>query len=126
MVGKKRMRSIVVRFGPIYHIIDSPQFGKAICRVDRVCIVRNIGAAILTTIKHPQKGSLNWAWLLPRLLCGVAASVLGAYIVYCWPFTVDDAFITFRYSQNLAAGYGPTFNPGVLPHAEGYTSFLWM
>jgi arabinofuranosyltransferase len=59
-------------------------------------------------------------------MCGIAAGLLGAYIAFCWPFTVDDAFITFRYSQNVAAGYGPTFNPGVLPHAEGYTSVLWM
>jgi arabinofuranosyltransferase len=42
-----------------------------------------------------------------------------------WTFTVDDAFITFRYSANLARGFGPTFNQ-VSPRAEGYTSFLWM
>jgi arabinofuranosyltransferase len=42
-----------------------------------------------------------------------------------WPFTVDDAFITFRYAANLAAGYGPTWNPGG-PPIEGYTTFLWM
>ena len=42
-----------------------------------------------------------------------------------WPQTLDDAFITFRYAQNLAAGNGPLWNPG-LPAAEGYTTFLWM
>ena len=42
-----------------------------------------------------------------------------------WPFTIDDSFITFRYSKNLVNGIGPTFN-STLPRAEGYTSFLWM
>jgi arabinofuranosyltransferase len=40
-------------------------------------------------------------------------------------FTIDDAFITFRYARNLASGAGPTFNAGQ-PHVEGYTTFLWM
>lgn len=42
-----------------------------------------------------------------------------------WPCTVDDAFITFRYGRNLAAGHGPTFNPGQ-PPVEGYSTFSWM
>lgn len=42
-----------------------------------------------------------------------------------WIFTIDDAYITFRYSANLAEGAGPTFNR-VPPRAEGYTSVLWM
>jgi arabinofuranosyltransferase len=36
----------------------------------------------------------------------------------------DDAFITFRYSRNLAQGLGPVYNPGEA--VEGYTNFLWM
>ena len=39
-------------------------------------------------------------------------------------FTIDDAFITFRYAENLAHGQGPVFNPG--ERVEGYTSFAWM
>lgn len=42
-----------------------------------------------------------------------------------WPFTIDDAFITYRYARNLADGLGPTYN-ALAPRAEGYTSFLWM
>lgn len=38
--------------------------------------------------------------------------------------TNDDAFITYRYSQALATGFGPHFNPG--EPVEGYTNFLWM
>jgi MFS family permease len=39
-------------------------------------------------------------------------------------FTIDDAFITFRYAENLTQGQGPVFNPG--ERVEGYTSFAWM
>lgn len=38
-------------------------------------------------------------------------------------FVQDDAFISFRYAQNWAEGYGPVFNPG--ERVEGYTNFLW-
>jgi hypothetical protein len=40
-------------------------------------------------------------------------------------FTLDDAYITFRYAHNLAAGHGPVWNPGADP-VEGYTTFLWV
>jgi len=39
-------------------------------------------------------------------------------------FLVDDAFISFRYAENLVAGYGLTFNRVGEP-VEGYTNFLW-
>ena len=38
-------------------------------------------------------------------------------------YTVDDAFISFRYARNLAEGEGLVFNPG--ERVEGYTNFLW-
>ena len=37
---------------------------------------------------------------------------------------VDDAFISFRYSENLAAGRGWVFNAG--ERVEGYGNFLWV
>jgi hypothetical protein len=40
-------------------------------------------------------------------------------------FTADDAYITFRYSDNLAFGHGPVWNH-VGARADGYTSPLWM
>jgi hypothetical protein len=39
-------------------------------------------------------------------------------------FSVDDAFISFRYAFNLAQGNGLVFNPG--ERVEGYTNFLWI
>jgi hypothetical protein len=63
--------------------------------------------------------------VVPSVLLGAAAlAVFLALARALWPFTVDDAFITLRYARNLAAGFGPTFDPGV--PAEGYTTFLWM
>jgi hypothetical protein len=57
---------------------------------------------------------------------GLAALfLLAVALVVAWPFTVDDTFITLRYSRNLADGLGPTFNAAG-PRAEGYTTFLWM
>lgn len=39
-------------------------------------------------------------------------------------FIVDDAFITFRYVQNLTRGYGLVYNIG--ERVEGYSNFLWI
>lgn len=36
----------------------------------------------------------------------------------------DDAMISMRYAQNLAAGHGLVWNPGEAP-VEGYTNLLW-
>ncbi len=71
--------------------------------------------------KHREKGFLFFSIAL--ILVAV-----GTFTVIVWRvfyFTVDDAFIFFRYSRNLANGIGPTYN-ATPPPAEGYTSFLWM
>ncbi|MEI6504038.1 MAG: hypothetical protein WCP21_23750, partial [Armatimonadota bacterium] len=60
-----------------------------------------------------------------QLLVLVGLFLLARQMASCWAFTVDDSFITYRYSQHLAAGVGPTWNPGERP-LEGYTTFLWM
>lgn len=39
-------------------------------------------------------------------------------------FTVDDAYISFRYAENFAQGDGLVFNRGEF--VEGYTNFLWV
>lgn len=54
---------------------------------------------------------------------GIAAWV--ALVATYWPFTVDDTFISLRYAENVARGIGPTWNAHG-PHAEGYTSPLWI
>ncbi|HVY45350.1 MAG TPA: hypothetical protein VHB21_05700, partial [Minicystis sp.] len=39
------------------------------------------------------------------------------------PFTIDDAFISYRYARNFAHGLGLVYNAG--ERIEGYTNFLW-
>jgi arabinofuranosyltransferase len=60
--------------------------------------------------------------LLPFfLLPAVLLLVLHALSFH---YTVDDAFISFRYARNLVNGEGLVFNPG--ERVEGYTNFLWV
>ncbi len=40
-------------------------------------------------------------------------------------FIQDDAFISFRYAQNLVQHGELTWNPGEADRVEGYTNFLW-
>ena len=60
-------------------------------------------------------------------------SLLGALLLLWAPFLflahrfwflTDDAFISFRYAQNLLDGHGLVFNPGEL--VEGYSNLLWV
>jgi hypothetical protein len=39
------------------------------------------------------------------------------------PFTIDDAYISYRYSRNFAKGLGLVYNEG--ERIEGYTNFSW-
>jgi arabinofuranosyltransferase len=43
-------------------------------------------------------------------------------VTYVFPFAIDDAYISLRYAENWANGYGPVFNTG--ERVEGYTNFL--
>lgn len=52
--------------------------------------------------------------------------VILAACVLAWVtrWVQDDAYITFRYSENMAAGLGPVWNAGYA--VEGYSNFTWM
>ncbi|MBD3350109.1 MAG: hypothetical protein GF364_01325 [Candidatus Lokiarchaeota archaeon] len=41
-------------------------------------------------------------------------------------FIQDDAFISFRYAENLLNGTGLSWNTGADNRVEGYTNFLWV
>lgn len=58
-----------------------------------------------------------------RLLLGCALLFLLVLHVHFVNITIDDAFISFRYAENLAAGNGLVFNLG--ERIEGYSNFLW-
>jgi len=62
-----------------------------------------------------------------RLIVGLVlvAAFLGAWVAWRREVVVfDDAYISFRYAQNLVAGHGLVFNPG--ERVEGYSNFLWV
>jgi arabinofuranosyltransferase len=65
-----------------------------------------------------EKARKTRGWLNGAL---IALAVLGALARV---FTLDDAFISFRYAENFANGHGLVFNPG--ERVEGYTNFLWV
>ncbi|MBL8952621.1 MAG: hypothetical protein JNK82_17710 [Myxococcaceae bacterium] len=53
----------------------------------------------------------------------VAAVALGLALACSVAWLCDDAFISFRYADNLARGHGLVFNVG--ERVEGYTNFGW-
>ncbi len=58
-----------------------------------------------------------WIFAVPLL-------VLAALVLLNPDHTVDDAFIGFRYAQNLIHRQGLVYNPG--ERVEGYSNFLWV
>lgn len=58
-----------------------------------------------------------------RYVLVVLASVGAVYWAWQLRWLCDDAYISFRYADNLARGRGLVFNAG--DHVEGYTNFLW-
>ena len=62
--------------------------------------------------------------LAASVLLGLAVLAAYAWNVQTHWFVGDDAFISFRYAQNLVDGHGLVWNPG--ERVEGYTNFLWV
>jgi hypothetical protein len=62
--------------------------------------------------------------LAPLFVVAILAVVIVAWeIVLVGDWRVDDAYISFAFSKNLAHGRGLIFSHDVL--VEGYTNFLW-
>lgn len=69
---------------------------------------------------EPQTRARRW------LLIFCAGLVFSTFLAVLWlqrRFIYDDSFISYRYSHNLARGFGITWNVGERP-VEGYTNFL--
>ncbi len=69
------------------------------------------------------RGDGSFAYLVPWLLSlgiGLLAILIRLSI---GPLTIDDAYITFRYARNVAAGVGFVYNPN--QHVLGTTTPLW-
>jgi hypothetical protein len=67
-------------------------------------------------------------WLMRyRSLVNISLFSIVAGVALAWAWSLlwasDDAYITFRYAENLVNGHGLVFNPG--ERVEGYTDFLW-
>ena len=58
------------------------------------------------------------------LIVAAAAAVFVSQLVAAGDARIDDAYITFSFSKNLALGHGPVYSHGV--RVEGYSTFLWM
>jgi arabinofuranosyltransferase len=70
--------------------------------------------------KPVAANTVDWKiWLLGLL------TPWAGLTAWFW-FLCDDAYITFRFSRNLALGRGLVFNVGESPPVEGYSNFLWM
>lgn len=53
----------------------------------------------------------------------LAATLVGVAGAWRRAWVCDDAFISFRYAENLARGQGLVFNAG--ERVEGFSNFLW-
>ena len=70
-------------------------------------------------IAHPSmqgsRSSTNSQWMVVGQWLLVAGILISAAIVFLWsnaPYDIDDAPITYRYAENLAAGNGFVYNVG--------------
>ncbi|NNJ09253.1 hypothetical protein EKD04_002810 [Chloroflexales bacterium ZM16-3] len=108
---------------------------------DALLICLPLGVALLTLYAFVGPGPLPYVTLAAWSLGAAAVAILIARQSYArlslallgtlisfsgmiWPSWIsDDAFISFRYAQNLVAGNGLVYNPG--ERVEGYTNFLY-
>jgi len=93
----------------------------------RSCIGWAVLAVAVTVLLSypPARARLDrlWAWRLARAT--LIAAGLAAALAWAWhlAWVADDAFISFRYADNLVQGLGLVWNAG--ERVEGYTNFLW-
>ena len=74
--------------------------------------------ALATAAVFLERRTSFWIATIP--IVGILVLHGGLY----FGVTADDAFISFRYAENLAVGHGPVWNTG--ERVEGYTNFLWV
>ncbi len=62
--------------------------------------------------------------VVASLTFAIPALLAFVFFLFRAHYVIDDAFITFRYSQHLAEGHGFVFNLGGQP-VEGFTNLSW-
>jgi arabinofuranosyltransferase len=90
---------------------------------DRAATAVAAGAAPVHVVRAPARASDDAPPAASRIY-GALAAVVAALLLVAWFHRniVDDAFIMFRYADNLANGHGLVWNRG--ERVEGYTNFL--
>ncbi|MFT5050473.1 MAG: arabinofuranosyltransferase [Chlamydiales bacterium] len=81
------------------------------------------------TPQHDSQPGTGWsAAYTAACIALVLLVIANAVILNSSNGIIDDAYIFFRYVDNMLAGHGLTWNPGELGHdrVEGYTSFLYV
>lgn len=73
-------------------------------------------AAMKTASPSARHDRIALGTMLLLLVLGVARAIWLAW-------TSDDAFVSFRYAENLVSGHGLVYNAG--ERVEGYTNLLW-
>lgn len=68
----------------------------------------------------------RWVAQNPVALCAaaVAAALFVSQTAWLDTVLIDDAYISFSFSKNLALGNGPVYSHGL--RVEGYSNFLWV
>jgi len=59
------------------------------------------------------------------IVFSVSCILFVIWTILFWDYSIDDAFITFRFAEHFADGYGLVFNRGDVP-VEGYSNTLWL
>ncbi len=86
-------------------------------RVRYFMLILLIPVLLLYLLSRRQRHAPTWLVMLPGLLAvGIMAIAVATQL--------DDAYIAFRFADNLAHGHGPVYNIG--ERVEGYTSPFWM
>jgi hypothetical protein len=67
-----------------------------------------------------NRNRISKTHLLILLAMAIALSHQAVFL----PWTCDDAFISYRYAENLSQGKGLVFNPG--EKVEGFSNFSWV
>jgi arabinofuranosyltransferase len=100
-----------------------------------------LGAALVALIAFANPMPLGVAWLAGFAIGGACIAMLSTKDIWArvglallcalvafsgslrMSWLTEDAFISFRYAQNLAQDHGLVYNIG--ERVEGYTNFLW-
>jgi hypothetical protein len=81
-------------------------------------------AARILRVFQPRWAGLGWGGYQLLLLVALVWGCQWA-LRAVWPFTIDDAGISYAYAKHLAEGYGPVAVVGG-PRVEGYSNPLWV